>query len=198
MLLSLDMVSHCHRHARSCSQFYLQYSIPKGGISAGRIFAYGVQFPSDMGTWEIVDDSTFDLSTTKPDNTFIYCLNADDKPHFLHAMIYSDEGFAPSAAAGSQNETSTAESTFDVSQTSLPESLTATGSLVLPFAPNYLYEGIREGDKVELIAAFLDPANFKGSNTPYDIITSGVASGVSGRVLASLLAAIVATVTMVL
>ena len=169
------------------SRRVLQYSIPAGGVSADRVFAYGVQFPDDKGTWEIVDDSTFDLQTTAPDNILIYCLNADDKPNFLHALVYSNDGFKEAGAA-----------TYNVSETSMPESLTLKdGALALPFAPNYLYEGVREGDRTELVAAFSDPANYKGSNTPYNIVTSA-AVAVFPPVLASLVASIVAAVAMVI
>lgn len=163
----------------------MQYSIPAGGITAGNVFGYGVQFPKDTGTWEIVDQSFFDLSTTQPDNIFVYCLNADGQPHFLQALTTNSDGFQEAGLAK-----------YEYSETSLPAGLSESGSLVLPFAPSYLYEGIREGDKAELIAAFEDPANYKASNTPYNIVTSAVASTTTTtiRVLAqSAVAALVAT-----
>jgi hypothetical protein len=160
----------------------VQYSIPQGGLAAGQIFAYGVQFPQDKGTWQPVNGGTFDLSATVPDNIIIYCMNADDKPHFLSALIYNTAGFQKAGAES-----------YNFSETSMPASLAVHGALVLPFAPNYLYQGIRQGDKVELLAAFSDPANYKGSNVPYNIVTS---AAVSAPILISVVAAVVGTITM--
>jgi hypothetical protein len=138
-----------------------QYSIPSGGIKAGRVFGYGVQFPEDKGTWEVVDDSTFDLSSTQADNLLIYCYNADGVPQFLQALIYSDTGFSEAGLP-----------TYEFNETSIPDDLTTTGVITLPFQSNYLYIGPKEGKKGELLAAFADPANYAGSSTPYNINTS--------------------------
>lgn len=136
--------------------------IPPGGIKAGRVFGYGVQFPDDKGTWEVVDDSTFDLSSTQADNLLIYCYNADGVPQFLQALIYTNTGFSEPGLP-----------TYEFTETSIPNDLTTTGVITLPFQSNYLYIGPKEGNKEELLAAFADPANYAGSSTPYNINTSG-------------------------
>ena len=132
--------------------------------------------------WEIVDNSLFDLSTTKPDNILIYCVNADGEPHFLSALLYSNQTFSEPSLAS-----------YDFSQTSLPSDFDGSvdGTLNLPFSPNYLYEGIRAGNKVELLAAFADPSNYVGSKTPYKIATSGASRTRRTFVLTSIAAAIV-------
>lgn len=140
-----------------------QYSIAAEGRRAGRMFGYGVEFPDDNGSWQMIDGTTFDLSTLQPDNLFVYCLNADDEPHFLHALTYNDDGFLVAETAA---EAAVCEST----STLLPDAFEqGTGALALPFGPNYVYDGNSEGNKVELLAAFADPANYKASNIPYEI-----------------------------
>jgi hypothetical protein len=185
-----------------------------------------VQFPDDTGTW--ADDSAaggvFDLSTTQPDNMFVYCLNADDEPHFVHALIYNNAGFAgvasstgsPSPLPSNATEPTETESnattvtsrldvamTCEVTTTLLPKSLApnadgtpAKGVLALPFAPNYVYEGVRDGNKVELLAAFADARNYKPSNTPYNIVTSRAVSSVVGCWALSLVSVLVVTLGM--
>lgn len=98
----------------------------------------------------------------------MYCVNADDKPVFLNAITYDKAGFV---ARGSQEK-------YNYSTTSLPP-MYGWGSLALPFAPNYLYEGPKEGTKTELLAAFANPDNYRGSNIPYTINTSASNSVVS-------------------
>ena len=138
-----------------------QYFIPSGGIKAGRVFGYGVQFPDDKGTWEVVDDSTFDLSSTQADNLLVYCYNADGVPQFLQVLSYSDTGFVEAGLP-----------TYEFTETSIPDDLTTTGVIALPFQSNYLYVGPKEGNREELLAAFADPANYAGSSTPYNVNTS--------------------------
>jgi hypothetical protein len=62
---------------------------------------------------------------------------------------------------------------YSTSETALPDALKKAGSVALPFFPNYVYEGPSSGRREELIAAFGDPNNYKGSQTPYQIPTSG-------------------------
>jgi hypothetical protein len=139
----------------------MKYSIPPGGIKAGRVFGYGVKFPDDLGLWD-GNDTTFDLSSTQPDSLSIYCYNGDDEPHFLQALIYSDIGFSDAGLPS-----------YEFTETSIPDGLEISkGALVLPFSSNYLYVGPREGRKEELLAAFADPSNYAGSSTPYNINTS--------------------------
>jgi hypothetical protein len=123
-----------------------------------------VQYPDDKGTWEKVtteEGGIFDLSTTTPDNIFVYCLNADDEPHFIGAVTYNGK-FQDAGL-----------SSYTTSDTALPDALKEGGSVALPSAPNYVYEGPEQGTREELIAAFGDPNNYKGSETPFQIPTSG-------------------------
>jgi endonuclease I len=206
-----------------------QYAIPPEGRKAGRVFGYKVQFPDDTGTW--ADDTAaggvFDLSTTQPDNMFVYCLNADDEPHFVHALIYNDAGFGgvASPSTGSSptmpsNATAVTEpdnngtavtsrldvaaTMCEVTTTMLPNALApnadgtpAKGVLALSFAPNYVYEGVRDGNKAELLAAFADARNYKPSNTPYNIVaSSAVVSSVVGCWTMSLVSVVVVALRM--
>jgi hypothetical protein len=176
---------YTYTHSNFSFLHYDQYAIPSGGIKAGRVFGYGVQFPDDQGVWEVVDDSTFDLSTTQPDNLLIYCYNADDVPHFLQSLIYSNTGYSEAGLMS-----------YEFTETSIPsdfENDQSNGVLTLPFFPNYLYNGPREGNKVELLAAFADPANYAGSSTPYNINTSGTMSWATSFTV-SLVLAIATTV----
>lgn len=91
---------------------------------------------------------------------FVYCINADDKPVFLNALTYNEDGFVE-----------TGLDSYDFQNTALPP-IYGEGSLALPFAPSYLYVGPQEGTKSELLAAFSDPGNYQGSLIPYTINTS--------------------------
>lgn len=144
-----------------------QYFLPEGGQRPGDLFGYGVKFPKQKGTWSDSEGSLFDLNSVAGDNIFVYCINADDKPVFLNAITYDKAGFvAPS------------QDTYDYATTTLPP-MYGWGSLALPFAPNYLYEGPKEGTKTELLAAFANPDNYRGSSIPYTINTSDSNSIVS-------------------
>ena len=146
-------------------QFYscgLQYSIPDGGLPAGGVFGYNVDFPNDDGEWEM--EGTFDIGANNTaDNLIVYCLDADMKPHFLSAIT----------TAGAFTEASSSAS-FTVSDTVLPQDLVQNGNLALPQQRNYLYIGSRDlGDRSDLLAAFKDPANYEGRSNAYNIVTSG-------------------------
>ena len=137
-----------------------QYSLPEGGLQAGDVFGYNVKFPNDRGTWETT--GTFDISASSPDSMLVYCLNADAQPHFLSAVTTNRQFSEPGADS------------YSPSETAVPEMLADDGQLALPFQPNYLYIGPRDGNRDELVALFEDPANFEGRDTPYEIVTSGV------------------------
>ena len=177
------MISFCISFVRS------QYSIPEGGLNAGDVFGYNVQFPNDQGSWEEVSSASeeessgggvFDLTSSVPDNMLVYCLDADEQPHFLSAITTNGDGFSEEGL-----------DSYTTSETALPEELgegSGGGKLVLPFQPNYLYTGIREGDRNELVAAFADPANYEGRDTPYNIVTSGATKGVLSLLATGLMA----------
>lgn len=165
----------------------LEYQVPEGGVRAGRIFAYGVDFPADTGVWSTVDNTVFDLATIAPDNLFVYCLNADDEPHFLSAVTYG----------GSFVDSGLLE--YKDGETALPTKLqeSEAGSLQLPFSPNYLYEGINSGTRVELLVAFNDPQNYAGSEIPYDIqVPDETSSAFSVALLGTIASSLIAMVMM--
>jgi len=159
-----------------------QYSLPEGGLQAGDVFGYNVQFPNDRGTWETT--GTFDISASAPDSMLVYCLNADAQPHFLSAVTTNGAFSAPGAASYAPGETA------------VPEQLADDGQLVLPFQPHYLYTGPRDGNRDELVASFEDPANFAGRDTPYEIVTSGGVVMKTTTVVSVILSAVVAVAAM--
>lgn len=160
----------------------MQYSVPEGGIPAGSVFAYGPTYPNDKGTWEKFE--LFDLQSATPDNILVYCINADDEPHFISALAYNEGAFSEPGLE-----------TYTNGETSIPAETVDDGSIALPFSPNYLYTGPRTGYRSELIAAFKDPMNYQGSNTAYNILTSGV--GHMSFIASAVLSGFVAVVLMV-
>ena len=108
----------------------------------------------------------FDIAVNNTaDNMLVYCLDADEKPHFISAITTNNGAFTEAGKAS-----------YTVSETALPQDLVDNGNLALPQELNFLYIGSREGDRPELVAAFKDPANYQGRSTPYSIVTSGAAA----------------------
>jgi hypothetical protein len=128
-----------------------QFNIPEGGIIAGDSFGYGDGSPfSEL--WE-EPEGLFDLSVTG-DQFFLYCLNADDEPHFISGFSYNGEW-------------ADAEDLADpvpLDKSALPEDLIEFGSVALPHIDNYLYRGITTGNKTDLLAEFMDPEKYEGSD----------------------------------
>jgi hypothetical protein len=128
-----------------------QFNIPEGGIIAGNSFGYGDGSPfSDL--WED-PEGLFDLSVTG-DQFFLYCLNADDEPHFISGFSYNGEW-------------TDAEDLADpapLDQSALPEDLIEFGSVALPHIDNYLYRGITTGNRTDLLAEFMNPEKYEGSD----------------------------------
>jgi hypothetical protein len=144
----------------------VQYILPEVGIKAGTVFGFGVTFPTkegeESGEWaENEEQKMFDLRTVDADSMLIYCMDADGKEIFLSAVTYNNDGFAEPR-----------QTTYRPGETAKPENLAETGSLTLPFAPNYLYTGPLDGTRTLLLEALADPSNFEGSNVPYKINTS--------------------------
>jgi hypothetical protein len=155
-----------------------QYIIPEAGIDAGKMFAYGVNLTTDKGMWQVVDNSTFALHPDG-DNILVYCINADGEPHFINAVSYSG-GFV---AAGLES--------YNISESALPSRLSALGSVSFEGHPNWLYKGVQEADRAELIPAFSNATNWKGSDVVYQISSASrhvaLASGLIGLVTLSFL-----------
>lgn len=152
-------------------------------MEAGTVFGYNLDFPNDEGEWEM--EGTFDIPSDVPDNMLVYCLDADEQPHFLSAISTNNGAFAD---AGLET------SSYTVSDTALPADLTEDGNLGLPFAANYNYIGSREGSRPELVAAFKDPANYEGRSSPYNIVTSGAGGKAATKVFTLILGSAVSVV----
>jgi len=154
-----------------------------GDIQASQVFGFGVQYPDDKGSWDYLD--AFDLSSSFGDNILVYCLDVNEEPHFLSALTYN----------GNFSEPNLVE--YTASETARPIELENAGSVALPFSPNYLYQGPDQGRKDELLAAFQNPANYLGSDLPYNILTDDTSAAGAGLNAASkvLLTAFVLLVT---
>lgn len=92
----------------------------------------------------------------------LYCLNADNEPHFITGVIYNEDAI--------WSESGLPEYQFN--QSALPAALVNDGSLALPLQPNYLYQGPNSGKRVDLVEAYGNPANYKGSQEAWIIDTS--------------------------
>jgi hypothetical protein len=160
-----------------------QFNIPEGGIAAGSIFGYGEGSPF-ADQWEEAE-GLFDLSVAG-DQFFLYCLDADDKPHFLTGFSYNGD-WADAAELALRAE-------VPLDQSALPEDLFEFGSVALPHADNHLYIGNLTGRTDELLMEFMDPANYE----PSDDLRFGLVDQDSGAMgLFSALATTVAIVPLV-
>ena len=90
----------------------------------------------------------------KGDNINVYCYekNSDGAIVHLNAIINSGDFVTD------KNDLSSSDSM-------LPESLKTNGSVALPHRDNYIYSGIKKGDKTSLLNALSDSSNWKGSDS---------------------------------
>lgn len=142
----------------------MQLVIPDEGISAGRVFGYNVA-GSNVTTVEssqVNPEQIFDLNPDG-DHMLIYCINADDKPHFIHGLTFRI-GWAEQGL-----------SEYPVGS-ALPSRLARDGNVALGDFKNWFYNGTQEANAAVLIPAFADPDNWAGSDVPYDIPNSGAVS----------------------
>jgi hypothetical protein len=138
-------------HKSVLSLYVKQFIIPEGGIDAGAIFSYGDGPFSEL--WE-EPEGLFDLSING-DNIFLYCIDADDLPHFITGFSYAGDWF-------DVDDIDPADPPID--RSALPEDLFEFGSVALPHFDNNLYIGNLTAFKSELLAAFMEPGNYEGSD----------------------------------
>ena len=115
----------------------------------GELFGYGSNSPL-AENWTIQDSQIFNIG--RRDNLFLYCLSASGEPHFLHGVSSS----GPWASANLTKEA------YNTGTSALPDSLQLLGSLALGFSNNYVYTGIPEGNKDDLVASFSNAGNYTG------------------------------------
>jgi len=154
-----------------------EYTIGEGGLSTGDIFGFGGKYPDDKGSWEFT--GTFDLSTSVPDNLFVYCLDVYEEPHFLLAVTYNGNFSDPNLDS------------YSFSETALPEEFLELeyGSLALPFFPNFLYRGRGDGRVDQLLESFSDPANYEGSLMPFELdLPDTTTSGANSKTISFMVA----------
>jgi hypothetical protein len=142
-----------------------QFNIPKEGISAGSVFGYGAGSPY-LEQWEDAE-GLFDLSVAG-DQFFLYCLDADDRPNFITGFSYN--------GAWMEAEDIQALDEVPLDQSALPSDLFRFGGVFLPHADNHLYIGNLTGSKTELLSGFMNPFNYKASDTSRFKIDSGALS----------------------
>jgi hypothetical protein len=130
-----------------------QFNIPEGGIKAGDIFGYGDGSPYSE-YWES-PEGLFDLSVAG-DQFFLYCLDADDLPHFITGFSYN--------GAWMEAEDIQALEEVPLDKSALPEDLFELGAVFVPHADNHLYTGIVSANKTDLLLAFMDPSNYEASD----------------------------------
>ena len=138
---------------------------PEEGIPQGILFGYGPSINlGDM--WE-VESGSFSLGTEEGDNVFLYCIDADDKIHFLAGFSNYGNWSDPGLSAEEYGEASS----------SLPFKLTSA-AIVLPHYDNYFYNGSRD-DTLELLRAdMLSPSTWVGDDeNRFGVMAEGDTSG---------------------
>jgi hypothetical protein len=129
---------------------FVQFIVPREGIQAGQSFGYGASSPFNS-QWEAVEGTVFDLGING-DQLLVYCLNADDKPHFLWGFSYNGNWSEPGLAD------------YGTNTSALPEALQTLGHTILPHKDNCLYNGTQSGRKTDLQAAFMNASNYDCSD----------------------------------
>jgi hypothetical protein len=143
-----------------------QFTIPEGGITAGDIFGYGEGSPLSEQWGDA--EGFFDLSVTG-DQFFLYCLDVNDLPNFISGFSFNGD-WADAEDIAALDE-------VPLDQSALPDDLLEFGSVALPHADNHIYIGSLMGSEAELLAEFMDPANYKASDdVRYGLETSGALS----------------------
>jgi endonuclease I len=161
-----------------------QFNIPEGGIAAGKIFGYGDGSPFSE-QWEN-PEGLFDLSVAG-DQFFLYCLDADDLPHFITGFSYN--------GAWMEAEDIRALEEVPLDKSALPEDLFELGAVFLPHGDNHIYTGEVAGSTAELLLQFMDPLNYEASNAlRYGLVDQ---DGSGARSLFSALVTLVAMIPLV-
>jgi hypothetical protein len=169
--------------------------VPDEGIGPGDVFAYGVSLKTDKGSWTDVSGVNGSasvpllLGTQTGDSILLYCMNADNEPHFITGVVYN--------SGSSWSEAGLAQYGFN--ESSLPDQLkdAKEGHVALPLNANYLYTGMQSGKRSDLVVAFSSPNNYNASLTAFQIDTSDTKSAATTTQIVShsfLVATLVATV----
>jgi hypothetical protein len=90
------------------------------------------------------------------DQFFLYCLDADDLPHFITGFSYN--------GAWMEAEDIQALDEIPLDKSALPEDLFELGAVFLPHADNHIYTGNVSGNTTDLLIEFMDPLNYEASN----------------------------------
>ena len=149
--------------------------MPSGGVSMSTLIHYSTTMVNSE-TWKIVHRQ-FALSE-KGDNINVYCYENNNDGAIVHLNAITNNG-----------DFVTDENDLSSNDSMLPESLKTYGSVALPHKDNYVYTGMKKGDKTSLLNALSDSSNWKGSNSERVeieidndefIITSYVSSATDG------------------
>jgi hypothetical protein len=90
------------------------------------------------------------------DQFFLYCLDADDLPHFITGFSYN--------GAWMEAEDIRALEEVPLDKSALPEDLFEFGSVFLSHAENHLYIGNLVGTPLDLLIEFMNPLSYKAFN----------------------------------
>jgi hypothetical protein len=86
------------------------------------------------------------------DSILTYCLDGNDRPVFLSGFTYIEGGWAEPGL-----------SDYGPGTSSLPDRLVETGSVAVPFFPNYEYIGTSLGSQEAMLEALSNETNYAGS-----------------------------------
>jgi hypothetical protein len=121
------------------------------------------------------------------DQFFLYCLDADDLPHFITGFSYN--------GAWMEAEDIRALEEVPLDKSALPEDLFELGAVFLPHGDNHIYTGEVAGSTAELLLQFMDPLNYEASNAlRYGLVDQ---DGSGARSLFSALVTLVAMIPLV-
>jgi hypothetical protein len=151
----------------------LAIKVPEEGFNQGKVFAYGiVQDNITLVEYNHTGPNQFDLNPDG-DHILIYCMNADNQPHFINAITYQ-VGWAEEGLANYTTGTS-----------ALPKRLDPLGSVALGEFSNWYYNGTRTGSADVLIPAFSNASSWVGSDIPYNLPSGAMERNVMRSLLVS-------------
>jgi len=139
-------------------------------VDAGVPFSYNVDSQENvtMPAWDLVDGDEFSIRQDG-DTLMLYCMNADNIPHFINAVTFHNDGFSERGL-----------DEYPVGQSAMPtnrySSLTGVATVELSGYSNWFYNGTQEAKAAVLKPAFSDPNSWFGSDLAFDIpaLNSGV------------------------
>jgi len=127
--------------------------LPAAGLQPGERFGtYG----DTKASWQAVN-GTFNMAPWG-DNIFLYCLDDDSKPHFIHGM----STFGAWSAPGLEG--------YDVNQSALPGDLIESHLALEGFSSwRYNSNALQSGSPDQMKAALSDEGNWEGSDITYGL-----------------------------